>query len=148
MRKTLIVSIVALSLLAGCMGSDAELYVQEPATDKTVMVPPALSATSKVIKNLFRNAGWKTFVTGLSIQKTGSGGKYINVNTSVKYPARYSVWAESRVYDLCVPRLNEAIKYDISIVDNITGEEVAAFSGRVCDHKLEKEIGATLAPFL
>jgi len=146
MRKALVAGFIGLGLLAGC--SESELYTTERATDKTVMVPAGLSSTAKGIKNVFKQAGWKTFVSGGSTETTGSGGKYINVNTRAKYPARYSVWANSRVYDLCIPRFNDAISYSISVVDNISGEEVAAFGGRACEHKLEKDLRETLSPFL
>ena len=139
--------IVVSGLLVGCSSSESELYVQERATDKTIMVPSGLSATAKGIKNAFKKAGWKTFVSGGSAETSGSGGTYTNLNTKIKYPARYSVWAKSRVYDLCI-NFDDAISYDISIVDNVSGEEVAALAGRECEGAIENKITETLKSFL
>lgn len=147
MRKLLVLGLVAAGLLAGCGPTQEELYVAEPATDKTIMVPPGLSPTVKIVKKVFSEAGWKTFVTGASIETAGSGGKYVNVNTKAKYPARYAAWVSGNQYDLCLT-FKPAISYDISIVDNVTGEEVAAFNGRACSDDLEDKIKETLAPLL
>ena len=147
MKRILILGTIILGFLTGCLGSNGEIYVQKPASDKSIMVPAGLSATSKAIKNVFKGAGWKTFVSNVSAETTGTGGEFVNLNTKAKYPARYSVWSKSRVFDICIT-FDSAIKYDISIVDNVTGEEVAALTGRTCANRLEAELRKTLLPLL
>ena len=44
--------------------------------------------------------------------------------------------------------LSDAVAYDISIIDNVTGEEVAAFAGRGCETQIEKTLKEALKPFL
>ena len=146
MRKVVVAGFVAFGLLAGCDSS--EIYVSKSATDKTIMVPAGLSPVAKAIKETFRSAGWKTFVTGGSVQTSGSGGAYVNINTKAKYPARYAAWTDSRQVDYCLFPPSPQIRYDISIVDNISGEEVAAFNGVACGSKLAKKLEETLEPFL
>ena len=145
MLRTGLVSLVLLTLIS-C--NTSEIYVEKSALDKSIMVPPGLSPTAKAIKSTFREAGWTTYVTGGSIQTTGSTGKFVNINTKAKYPARYSAWAEGRTYDYCLFPPEPALHYDISIVDNVTGEEVAAFTGSACASKIGDEMVETLAPFL
>ena len=132
--------------LAGC-GSDAEIYVAQPAKDKSIVVPSGLSATAKSVKNVFRGAGWQTFVSWASEQTTGSLGAFVNINTKVKYPARYTAKASGRTFDWCLD-LSDHVVYDISIIDNVTGEEVAAFAGRACEKQIEKTLKETLKSFL
>ena len=146
MYKIIAIFLVPLFVLASC-GTEAQLYVDGPAEDKSIMVPAGLSPTAKSIKNVFRSAGWQTYVSGGSYETTGSGGKYVNVDTKAKYPARYSAWADGRVYDLCLD-FSKEIQYDISILDNVTGREVAAFNGRACERTIDKELKKTLEPFL
>jgi len=140
------IALLSIAILASC-GTESELYVDGPAKNKSIMVPAGLSPTAKSLKNVFRSAGWQTYVTGGSYETTGSGGNYVNVNTKAKYPARYSAWAEGRAFDLCLD-FSKAISYDISILDNVTGQEVAAFSGSACERTIEKELKETLDPFL
>ena len=146
MRKILVLGFVSVGLLSGCNSS--EIYVSEAATDKTIMVPAGLSPVAKAIKKTFRSSGWKTFVTGGSVQTSGSGGAYVNINTKAKYPARYAAWAESRVFDYCLFPPSPMLRYDISIVDNVSGEEVAAFSGAACEPEIAERLEETLEPFL
>ena len=141
-----VISIVFLIFLVGC-SQDAEIYISEPAKDKSIMVPAGLSATAKIIKNVFREAGWQTFVSGASEQTNGSFGPFVNINTKAKYPSRYTAKASGRVFDLCFD-LSDAVAYDISIIDNVTGEEVAAFAGRGCETQIEKTLKEALKPFL
>ena len=141
-----LISLLSIAMLASC-GTQAELYVDGPAKDKSIMVPAGLSPTAKSLKNVFRSAGWQTYVTGGSYETTGIGGNYINVNTKAKYPARYSAWAEGRAFDLCWD-FSKKIAYDISILDNVNGQEVAAFSGRACEQAIDEELKETLEPFL
>ena len=40
------------------------------------------------------------------------------------------------------------LRYDISIVDNVSGEEVAALSGAACEPEIAERLEETLEPFL
>ena len=134
-------------VLSGCM-PQAQLYVPTPAVDKSVMVPSGLNSASKAIKTVFRNAGWKTYVTGAYVETSGSNDDYVNLKTKVSYPGRYSVLVESEVDDVCLLTMTELIDYDIVIIDNVTGEEVAALEGRLCENELKKTLRETLRPIL
>ena len=139
--------VLATVVLSGCM-PQTQLYVSTPAIDKSVMVPAGLNPASKVIKTIFRNAGWKTYVTGAYVETSGTNDEYVNLNTKVRYPGRYSVLVESEVDDICLLTMTELIDYDIVIVDNVTGEEVAALQGRLCENDLKRTLRETLRPIL
>lgn len=144
--KKLALVVALFGLLVSC--GAAELYTEDRAVDKTIMVPTGLRPVPKAIKEVFKEAGWKTVVAGKSLVTSGtSNGSYVNLSTKTKYPARYSVLADSRPYDYCID-FTQKIIYDISILDNVTGEEVAAFSGWGCGARIKKKIRATLDPFL
>ena len=66
----------------------------------------------------------------------------------MSYPGRYSVLVESEVDDICLLTMTELIDYDIVIIDNVTGEEVAALEGRLCENELKKTLRETLRPIL
>jgi len=133
--------------LQGCLGGNSEVYIDGPAEDKSIMVPPGIRGVSGAVKRTFKSSGWVTYVTGGSVVSTGSVGKYTNVTTGVKYPARYSAFTDQQQFDWCITG-SPALHYDISIVDNKTGHEVAAFSGSNCESAIEKELRETLADFL
>ena len=144
------ITIFLLSFLVITACSNREVYISGPAVEKSIMVPAGLGGTAKAIKNVFRGAGWKTFVTGTSSQTTGTIGENVNLNTGRKYPARYSAYADSNPFDFCIglTGTGRAIHYNISIVDNVSGEEVAAFSGSECESNIEKNIREGLKDFL
>jgi hypothetical protein len=139
--------VLAVVVLSGCV-PQAQIYVATPAVDKSIMVPAGLNSASKAIKTVFRNAGWKTYITGAYVETSGSADEYVNLKTKVSYPGRYSVLVESEVDDICVITMTELIDYDIVIVDNVTGEEVAALEGRLCENDLKRTLRETLKPIL
>ncbi len=145
--KPTLLAALSVIFLQGCMSGSNEVYFDGPAEDKSIMVPPGIRGISGAIKRTFKSSGWVTYVTGKSVVSTGTVGKYTNVTTGAKYPARYSAFTAQQQFDWCIGG-GPALHYDISIVDNKTGQEVAVFSGSNCEKAIEKELKATLAGFL
>jgi hypothetical protein len=141
----LLLLLVAVLGVAACVQS--EVYTTERAVERSIMVPPGLGGAAGGLKNVFRDAGWTTYVTGTSAQTTGSAGQYVNLNTRTRYPARYSALLASDVVDLCLD-FSRYIAFDISILDNVTGQEVAAFTGTACERSIERRLREELASFL
>ena len=145
--KWITIGFAALAL-SGCSGTEARLYVEGPAEDKSILVPAGLSPGAKAIKDVFADAGWSIVVSGGAVQTVGTAGEFVNLRTSVAYPARYTATLSERWVDLCWTLRHDKIAYAISISDNVTGQEIAAFSGRECETDIQAKLKDTLLVFL
>ena len=137
--------VVLCLLLSACVQS--EVYSTAPAEERSIMVPAGLSGAAGGLKEVFREAGWETYVAGSGTQTTGSGGRYVNLQTRATYPARYSAFLSSNTVDFCID-FSRYIAFDISIVDNVSGQEVAAFSGSACEAGIKRRLRSDLESFL
>ncbi|MDA7440160.1 hypothetical protein N8710_01250 [Planktomarina temperata] len=150
MLKPWVIGIISLGALIGCM-REQEVYVTGPAKVKSIMVPAGLSSPAKQIKSVFREANWQTFVAGRTAQTSGVGGQHVNLNTRVKYPGRYSLFADWSKWDFCLSSSKSIYDYNITVVDNNSGEEVLALTGReTCGpgQDLASHLKSTMAGFL
>lgn len=145
MIKPITMAFFTMFALVGCVQS--ELYLDEPAVERSIMVPPGLSGAAGSLKEVFREAGWATYVGAEGTQTTGTGGQYVNLTSRATYPARYSALLNSNVVDYCLD-FSRLIAFDLSIVDNVTGQEVAAFSGSACERSIKNRISEELEGFL
>ena len=101
------------------------------------------------IKNMFRNNGWKVLIveTG-SVKTKGETGKKTELQTVAESNARYLLYLNQNHYDYCFPTFdNKAIKYDITIVDNQSGEQVFSAEGNECEKKIIKILNTEFAAF-
>lgn len=77
-----------------------------------------------------RSDGWKIYVdssSGTNIRGYVSGR--VNLNTSQNFRARYALTGGHKWIDLAFPSMENLYRYDYSVEDLTTGEEVLVLSG-------------------
>ena len=148
MRK--ILGIVVLGfLLTSCATNEAQLYFDIDKTDKTIGMPAANVDLAGDIKNIFRKNGWKVLIveTG-SVQTKGKTGENTELETKSNSNARYILYLNQDHWDYCFPSFkNKMIRYDISIVDNKSGEQVFFANGNDCQKKINEILNTEFAAF-
>ena len=148
MKKAIGIIILGL-LLSSCATNEAQLYFAIDKSDKTIGMPAANVDLAGDIKNMFRNNGWKVLIveTG-SVKTKGKTGKNTELQTVAESNARYLLYLNQNHYDYCFPTFdNKAIKYDITIVDNQSGEQVFSAEGNECEKKIIKILNTEFAAF-
>ena len=98
---------------------------------------------------MFRNNGWKVLIveTG-SVKTKGKTGKNTELKTIAESNARYLLYLDQDHWEYCFPSLtNKLIKYDITIVDNKSGEQVFSANGNDCRTKINEILNTEFAAF-
>lgn len=121
----------ALSVSA-CGSSHLQTFGAIDQSDRSITVPPGNAGLNGYLKQRLRDAGWRLAVAGGPLRTTGAAGPDVNLTTEREATTRYRLLVTSRVYDVCLPSGVDAVDYDASVIDNRTGEEVIAQSGRDC----------------
>lgn len=117
--------------LGGCASTDVQRYGEIDAQQRTITVPPGgLGLTGKIKAGLVAQ-GWQMAVYEGPTVTEGQVGASTNVKTSDTFNTRYRLLIDWEAFDICL-NLQQAIRYDISIIDNKAGSEVATMSGRGC----------------
>ena len=148
MKKLLGIVVLGL-VLSSCATNEAQLYFAIDKSDKTIGMPAANVDLAGDIKNMFRNNGWKVLIveTG-SVKTKGKTGKNTELKTIAESNARYLLYLDQDHWEYCFPSLtNKLIKYDITIVDNKSGEQVFFAKGDDCRTKINEILKTEFAAF-
>ena len=147
--KKLSLYVFLVLMLSGCATNEAQLYFDIDKSDKTIGMPAANIDLAGDIKNMFRNNGWKVLIveTG-SVKTKGKTGKNTELKTIAESNARYLLYLDQDHWEYCFPSLtNKLIKYDITIVDNKSGEQVFSANGNDCRTKINEILKTEFAAF-
>ena len=147
--KKLSLYVFLVLMLSGCATNEAQLYFAIDKSDKTIGMPSSNVDLAGDIKNMFRNNGWKVLIveTG-SVKTKGKTGKNTELKTIAESNARYLLYLDQHHFDYCFPSFtNKAIKYDITIVDNKSGEQVFFAKGNDCRTKINEILNNEFAAF-
>ena len=148
MKKLLGILVLGL-LLSSCATNEAQLYFAIDKSDKTIGMPAANVDLAGDIKNMFRNNGWKVLIveTG-SVKTKGKTGKNTELKTIAESNARYLLYLKQDPWDYCqFSSTNKRISYDITIVDNKSGEQVFFAKGNDCRTKINEILNTEFAAF-
>jgi len=141
-RVVLTVCIPIIFLLSSCMSSNVQVYNQIDSSDKTITVPAGNSLLIGALKTKLKEMGWKLVIDRGPIRTVGTIGKNTNIATGNTFNTRYRLVIQQFQFDYCLTG-SAAINYDLSIIDNNSGEEVISQSGKDCqDRAVAKFISA------
>ena len=145
--KKFFFSVILVFLLFGCAKHSSSYLKQIDNTTKTINVSTSNKHLFKDIKSIFRNNGWKVMVLDdKQFETIGSIGLDTNHETKIKNLGKYRIVIEQRQIDLCLD-FDPYIRYDISIVENETGEEVFLSEGQDCSKKIAEKLEVDLKDF-
>ena len=140
--------ILSLSL-SGCMYQQAELYKTIDTSNKSIGMPASNMFIAGDLKNMFRKNGWKVLLVNTGgVVTTGQTGSETRLTSKEQSNVSYFVYLNQNKYDICFPTFNDAlIRYDISIVEAKTGEQVFYQEGNGCRSRIRKKLESELSPF-
>ena len=88
------------------------------------------------IKTYLKNNGWITKIYRGPTRTQGIIGQNTDVQTYDTFKTRYTLFFYSRRFDICVLSATPAVSFDLSIVDNQSGEEAYTASGNECENNI------------
>lgn len=139
MAKLLFISLFI--LLSGCSTLTGFGHIDKK--EKTITMPPGAGLTADLRSTLKRN-GWKTMVDGGPSKTTGEIGQNVNLSHYDTFNTRYRLSLNFNQYDVCIPMFDPAYRFNISLVDNKSGEEVMNYGGSSCRNKIVRKFEAWL----
>ena len=148
MKRFLGILILGLAL-TGCAYQQSEYFKSIDTSIKAIGMPASNKYVAYDLKKIFRDHGWKVLIleTG-GIKTTGQAGSDTNLSTKAQPNASYILYLNQNRWDTCFPSFTDAlIKYDISIVESKTGEQVFYQEGNDCRSKIKKKLTTELSPF-
>ena len=120
------------TFLGGCQTNNISQQSRFDPTEHTMTVPPGSSLLLGPIKEGLIKAGWKLVVDRGPDMVTGTVGETTNLASSNTFLTRYRLLIHQTQVALCFPRARPEVRYDLSVIDNRTGEEVLTESGDSC----------------
>lgn len=124
--------LVVTLMLTGCLYSNLKVYSPIDITEKTMTVPTGSRHLIGALKKELNKNGWKLLVYGHGPIKTeGEFNKNVSLETYDTFNTRYNLLVEEDWTDYCLT-FDSELNYDISLIDNKTGEEVITLSGLDC----------------
>lgn len=128
MRRAITMMSLAASLLA-CANGSTNRYGTIDSSEKTAAVPTGSSGIIGEMKRKLSDDGWALFISG-------GTGQYVKDATSAAGDGgppttapRYSFVVNQHVWNPCLAGDN-AVQYDIAVLDLRSGTEITTFSGR------------------
>jgi hypothetical protein len=133
---------LALISLTACLSSNVQVYGEIAPSEKTITVPPGSSLLVGEIKQRLQGLGWKLVVDRGPRRTVGTLGEKTDLATADTFHTRYRLVIAQQQFDYCILG-GAAISYDLSLIDNATGEEVITQSGKDCQGRaVDKFLGA------
>ena len=133
-RFSLILLIPVALLLSSCMSSNVQVYNRIDSAEKTITVPVGNILLVGALKQELQKSGWKLVVDNGPVRTTGTLGKDTDIKTGNTFRTRYRLLISQNQFDSCMG--SPAINYGLSLIDNTSGEEVIAQSGRDCESRV------------
>jgi hypothetical protein len=134
MKHVYILSLV--TILTGCMSHNVQTYGEINPNEKTITVPSGSHGLKGKIKKFLSQDGWKISVyRGPKVTK-GSLGENTNIEEYDTFNTRYNLHLEYSQYDWCIGSFDPALNYEVTLIDNNSGSEVIALSGRGCENTI------------
>ena len=128
--KYYIIGLLLLSL-AGCVSGKLYQFHGIDQTEKTMTVPVGSSYLLGPLKGEMQKAGWKLVIDGGPVVTRGRLGPDTDLQTGVTYRTKYRLALNQVWLDKCTTG-GDWLNFDLTVVDNDSGEEAMTMSGRDC----------------
>jgi hypothetical protein len=148
--RTLLLLAVVCCFLNACMSADMRQYGTLDPSQKSITVPPGGGLIAD-IKDVLKRNGWTLVVDRGPHVVEGTTGKNLHLEEFDTLKTRYRLIIKYNQFDTCMfllsrGQLDPAYNYDMSMIDNKTGEEIMVMSGRACQTQIVERIQEFLNP--
>jgi hypothetical protein len=131
--------------LAGCAASQLQLNSQFDASEKTITMPPGGALLLAPLKRDLKNAGWQITVESGPERTVGTLGEKTDLATGRTFLTRYRLMINQRQVDVCAGTGLPTVSYDLSVIDNQSGEEIMTQTGKDCTDLVEQWFASAIS---
>lgn len=147
--KRLLSCALLLTLSACLTPGETQMYGTIDPTQKVMTVPPGDKGLVGAIKQRLARNGWKLYVDEGPVRAEEiANGNRKTTTAGVTYRSRYRLEVEQHfANDSCIGSGDPVVYYDLTLIDNSSGQEVLAQSGQSCTGLIaDKFVQALSAP--
>ena len=119
-------------VISGCAYNKPHIFQPVDNSEKSMTLPPGSSGALFDIKTYLKKNEWVTKIYRGPTRTQGAVGKNTDVQTYDTFMTRYTLFYDFRRTDLCLD-FSPHGRFDLSVVDNKSGEEVYMVSGEDCE---------------
>ena len=125
-RITFLIAISCIVLISSCVSYDVLKYSDIDSSEKTISMPPGGDRLVGQIKQYLIKKQWKiTVYSGPEVTEKSSENETLRYD---KFNTRYNCFINFTTVDFYLDG-DYQYRYDITVVDNKTGQEVFTLSG-------------------
>lgn len=142
-KRLLLLFILFTATACSGLYSNVQNYGLFDKSQKSITVPPGGSSLNGYIKRELYGHGWILKVdTGAEkiegVFGAGAVNKNVDLNKYTTYKTKYRLEMASRQEDMCVSftRMTPLFSYNLSIIDNTSGDEVLVIDGYDCQDNI------------
>lgn len=136
--RSFILSVFLCFSLTAC-AANLRHYSSIDQSDKTITVPTGGSGLRGPIKDALRADGWHLVVSKGPSVTEGTMGQNTNLRHYDTAKTRYTLIGEETWVDYCLTG-SGMYRYDISIIDNKSGEEALTLDGMGCGNDVANKL--------
>jgi hypothetical protein len=134
-RRAILLALLVALAVAACGSYRLRTFAAVDLTAKTITVPPGGGLTG-ALKEALTREGWQIAVYRGPDVTQGTVGDRTRLESVKTFKTRYTLFLHWQEFDVCVPMFDPAYRYDLSVVDNMSGTEVMTLSGHGCEGRI------------
>lgn len=132
------IAILSLLLLSACVSADMRQYGKVDLTQKTITVPPGGGLVAE-LKDILNKQGWKFVVDRGPDVIEGRNSESVKLMSYNTFNTRYRLMLSATRFDTCLGHMDGAYNYNMSVIDNKTGQELMVMGGRACESQIKSK---------
>jgi len=137
MKWTRVHLIVLIPLLvSACMSADLRQYGKIDNTQKSITVPPGGGLIAE-LKDILTKQGWTLVVDRGPDVIEGQSGESVKLKSYNTFNSRYRLLLSANRFDTCIGRMDGAYRYNMSMIDNKSGQEIMVMGGAACESQIK-----------
>ena len=130
-------------LLSACMSADLRQYGKIDNSEKSITVPPGGGLAAE-LKDILNKQGWTLVVDRGPDVIAGTSGGSVNLKSYNTFNSRYRLLLSATRFDTCIGHMDGAYRYNMSMIDNKTGQEIMVMGGSACESQIKSKFQSFL----
>ena len=119
-------------VISGCAYNKPHIFQPVDNSEKSMTLPPGSSGALFDIKTYLKKNEWVTKIYRGPTRTQGTVGKNTDIQTYDTFMTRYTLFYGSSKVSHCLD-FSPYVRFDLSVVDNKSGEEVYTVNGEDCE---------------
>ena len=125
------------------MSADVRQYGKIDNTQKSITVPPGGGLVAE-LKDILNQHGWTLVVDRGPNVIEGQNSESVKLKSYNTFNSRYRLLLSANRFDTCIGHMDGAYRYNMSMIDNKTGQEIMVMGGAACESRIKSKFESFL----